>query len=63
MLRDAERWPGYYKLYMRAFDKMLEYRKKNGKEFNLKWQTAEDVMHWWIYNPPKGDPDQGVLFE
>ena len=63
MLRDAERWPRYYKLYLRAFGKMLEYRKKNGKEFNLKWHTAEDVMHWWIYNPPKGDPDQGVLFE
>ena len=63
MLRDAERWPRYYKLYLMAFSKMLEYRKKNGKEFKSNWQTAEDVMYWWIYNPPKGNPDQGVLFE
>ena len=63
MLRDAERWPRYYKLYLRAFGKMLEYGKKNGKEFKLNWQTAEDVMRWWIYNPPKGNPDQQVLFE
>ena len=63
MLRDAERWPRYYKLYLRAFGKMLEYGKKNGKEFKSNWQTAEDVMYWWIYTPPKGDPDQTILFE
>jgi phosphoadenosine phosphosulfate reductase len=63
MLRDAERWPRYYKLYLMAFSKMLEYGKKNGKEFKPNWQTAEDVMHWWIYNPPKDNPDQQVLFE
>ena len=63
MLRDAERWPKYYRAYLRAFRKMLEIKKQKEDWQTLKWHTAEDVMHWWIYNPPKGDPDQGTLFE
>lgn len=61
MLRDAERWPKIYNQYLRTFDKMLAVRRE--KELPTNFKTAEDVMHWWIYNPPKGDPDQGVLFE
>lgn len=38
---DAERWPRYYAAYMRAFDRMV----KTGK---TKWNTAEDVMEWWL---------------
>jgi phosphoadenosine phosphosulfate reductase len=57
MLRAAERWPKYYRAYLRAFEKMVA----NGK--CTTWKTAQDVMDWWIYNPPKGDPDQTVMFE
>ncbi len=63
MLRDAERWPAYYRAYRRAFQKMIDKRKAEGKESQVNWGTGQDVMDWWIYNPPKGDPDQGVLFE
>ena len=61
MRRDAKRWPKYYATYLRTFKRMLEEREKKG--LPMPWQTAEDVMHWWIYSQPKGDPDQGVLFE
>jgi phosphoadenosine phosphosulfate reductase len=57
MLRDSKRWPKYYNAYLRAFGKMLAQGK------NRNWKTAQDVMDWWIYQPPKGDPDQGVMFE
>ena len=63
MAKDAERWPRYYALYMKAFEKMIEARKATGDWNSKRYYTAEDVMHWWIYNPPKGDPDQGVIFE
>ena len=61
MEREAKRWPRIYNLYLKSFGRVIEKRRDKG---TLKdWETAEDLMHWWIYNPPKGDPDQGVLFE
>ena len=62
MLKDAKRWPRIYRLYLKAFEKVIEKRRGKGT-LKKNWNTAEDLMHWWIYNPPKGDPDQGVLFE
>lgn len=44
------RWPGYKKLYIRAFDKMLEERKRRG-EMGVAWKmgtTAQDVFNWWM---------------
>jgi phosphoadenosine phosphosulfate reductase len=61
MLKDAARWPKIYNQYLRTFDKMLAVRRE--KELPTNFKTAEDVMRWWIYNPPKGDPDQTILFE
>jgi len=61
MLKDAERWPKYYNAYLLAYEKMLKRRDELGKE--TIWRDAQQVLDWWIYNPPKGDPDQGVLFE
>ncbi len=61
MLQHAERFPAIYRAYIRAFDKMLIARTERGLKNN--WHSGAEVMDWWIYNPPKGDPDQGVLFE
>jgi phosphoadenosine phosphosulfate reductase len=61
MLQHAERFPAIYRAYERAFDKMLIARTDGGLKNN--WHSGAEVMQWWIYNPPKGDPDQGVLFE
>lgn len=40
------RWPKYRNLYLRAFDRMLEERKRRGKE--SAWANAEDVFRWWM---------------
>lgn len=61
MLRDAERWPKYYESYIRAFDRMIKARKEVG--LDTKWETGQEVMDWWIYNPPKIDDNQIALFE
>ena len=63
MLRDKERFPKFYKAYLLAFDKMLKRIKDTGKE--IEWQTAEEVMDWWIYGSDKieSNPDQTVMFE
>ena len=60
-LHEFKRWPKYYQAYLRAFDRMLQARRESGKE--TPWTTAQDVMDWWIYEPPKEDPNQAKLFE
>ena len=45
--REFARWPEYKKLYLLAFDKMLEERKRRGK-ITERWHTAEDVYNWWM---------------
>ena len=49
------KWPGDKRLYIKAFQKMLEERARRGKlEGGVRWgETAEDVFHWWM--------DDGVL--
>lgn len=39
-------FPEYKKLYIHAFDRMLEERKRRGKE--CKWKTGEEVFLWWM---------------
>lgn len=39
-------FPEYKKLYIHAFDRMLEERKQRGKE--CKWKTGEEVFLWWM---------------
>jgi phosphoadenosine phosphosulfate reductase len=44
MKLDAERYPKYYRAYLRTFTRMLKSRPPG----HYQWQTAEDVMDWWI---------------
>ncbi len=46
MQQDAERYPKFYKAYLKAFRRMLAARKT---PFPC-GSTAEEVMHWWIHN-------------
>lgn len=39
-------YPQYMQMYIHAFDRMLEERKRRGKE--SQWQTGRDVFHWWM---------------
>lgn len=43
---ELNKYPKYKKAYIRAFDKMLE--NAWAKQKTTEWQTAEDVMRWWI---------------
>jgi phosphoadenosine phosphosulfate reductase len=59
-------FPAYKKNYIKAFDRMLEARRKLGLS-NDKWPDGESVMDWWINPSPQklkqNDPDQQNLFE
>lgn len=52
--REFLRWPKYEELYVAAFDRMLEARKKRnleseGKKFATDdWQSGRDVFRWWM---------------
>lgn len=47
--KEFAHWPGYKKLYVLAFDRMLEERKRRGKtKGTVLWNSAEDVFHWWM---------------
>lgn len=53
-LMEFARWPKYQQNYIRAFDRMIELLRSDGKNFNEFWETGERVFHWWIdesYNP------------
>ena len=39
-------YPKFKQMYIHAFDRMLEERKRRGKE--SQWQSGEEVFHWWV---------------
>lgn len=41
------RYPKYRDLYIRAFDKMIEVRRLEGKDC-YSWNNGVDVFHWWM---------------
>lgn len=45
MIKDFDRWPKYKKIYIRAFDRMLEARKEKGLQ--TEWKTGQEVFDWW----------------
>jgi phosphoadenosine phosphosulfate reductase len=49
--RELERWPYFKRKYLQAFEKMLEEREQVGLS-NERWETAEDVMNWWLEKTP-----------
>jgi len=63
MLKHEKRWPQIAKAYKNSAIKAVEKRKKDGKLKETNFQTGEEMYHWWIYKPPKDDPDQTVMFE
>ena len=44
---ELDAYPKIKAAYLRAFDRMLEERKKRGL-VTTRWETAEDVMEWWL---------------
>lgn len=62
MLRDAERFPKYYQRYLKSFEELLRVRKERGLK-SENWNTAQDVMDWWIYGKKKEDENQVNIFK
>lgn len=64
MRRELERWPAYRKMYIAAFDEMLEVRKQSGKtNHNRLFVSGEGIMKWWTGNDQKVDPNQLSLLD
>jgi phosphoadenosine phosphosulfate reductase len=45
---DIDKYPGFKRLYLRAFAKMIIARKAKGLPVNDNWTTPEAVMDWWL---------------
>ena len=45
--KEFARYPQYQKMYIHAFDRMLDERQRKGK-VQRSWQTGRDVFHWWM---------------
>lgn len=43
---EFERYPGYKKAYIHAFEKMLDKRRADGKD--TIWESGQEVFDWWI---------------
>lgn len=50
---ELERYPTYKRAYIRAFEKMLEERKRKGLKSD--WKTGDEVMKWWLEKKQKTD--------
>lgn len=48
MQRELEFFPQFKKFYIRAFDEMLDARRKAGKHINRHWTDGESVLRWWV---------------
>lgn len=46
--KEFERYPVYKNNYIKAFDRMIEIRREQGKRTDEKWTSGEAVFEWWI---------------
>lgn len=56
MRRDAERWPGYARAYVRTFDRVVAERKRLGKRCT--WESGQELFDWWVSGAGEVDADQ-----
>ena len=49
--KELELYPKYKEAYIRAFERMIQYRKNNNME--CEWKTGEEVLKWWIGDTEK----------
>ena len=57
MKMEFERYPKYKRMYLMAFQKMIDAREE--KELPASWKTPEDVMAWWLQEEPELDGQIG----
>lgn len=59
--REFERWPGFKKMYLLGFKKMLEARKEAGLQILRGMETPEKWFEWWMSDKAYGSPDENQL--
>lgn len=53
MKKDFANYPKYKDNYIKAFDRMIAERKRNGKITESSWKTGYEAFMWWIGENPK----------
>lgn len=46
--KEAERYPGYKRQFIRAFEDLYKLRKEQGKTSVDRWSSGEDMFYWWL---------------
>lgn len=61
--KEFRRWPGYYKQYIRTFEKMLAINRIGGDEYknSTPFLDGQDVMDWWLHRPAFIEKHQNEL--
>lgn len=59
--REFERWPRFKKLYLLAFEEMIEERKKRGLKIFDCAQTPEDWFEWWLSDKSADGTDESQI--
>lgn len=60
-LEEFARYPKHEQLYLKSFEKMIENRKAKGKK--CEWETAQEVMDWWLEKKAADKAEQVGLFD
>lgn len=58
---EFRRYPKYYQAYLKAFDRMIKERKAKGLE--MRWQTAQQVMDWWLFEEKDAEDYEVIDYE
>ena len=57
MAKDKEKYPNFYKAYLKAVKKLIIIKKQKGT-LKSGWEIPEKVMEWWINKKNKGQEDK-----
>lgn len=58
-LREAERWPRYTAAFRRAFERLHQRNKGNGKLDQ--WADGSEMFDWWLRHTERPSPEQETL--
>jgi len=61
-----KRYPVIWRSFVKHFELLWEDRKRkaDGDISSVdRWESGKEMAEWWLTEPDKTDPDQGVLFE
>ena len=47
-IKEFSEYPKYKQLYIHAFDRMIEERKRAGLKVDNGWKTGKHVFEWWL---------------